>query len=59
MQHGGVLVEGAARFAGDGAGRAIITDAAHVAAALEGEAGTWIVPDAEGPTVLEQPAVAV
>jgi carbamate kinase len=55
----GPKIEGAARFAGDGAGRAIITDAAHVAAALEGRAGTWIVPDAEGPTVLDQPAVAV
>lgn len=55
----GPKIEGAARFAGDGAGRAVITDAAHVAAALEGEAGTWIVPDDEGPTMLEQPAVAV
>jgi carbamate kinase len=52
----GPKVEGAARFAGGG-GRAVITDAAHVAAALDGDAGTWIVPDAEGPTVLEQPAV--
>ena len=54
----GPKVEGAARFAGGG-GRAVITDAAHVAAALDGEAGTWIVPDAEGPSVLERPAVAV
>jgi carbamate kinase len=54
----GPKIEGAARFAGDG-GHAVITDAAHVAAALEGEAGTWIVPDAEGPSVLERPAVAV
>jgi carbamate kinase len=54
----GPKIEGAARFAGDG-GHAIITDAAHVAAALEGEAGTWIVPDAEGPSVLQRPAVAV
>jgi carbamate kinase len=54
----GPKIEGAARFAGDG-GHAIITDAAHVVAALEGEAGTWIVPDAEGPSVLERPAVAV
>jgi len=53
----GPKIEGAARFAGDG-GHAIITDAAHVAAALEGEAGTWIVPDAEGPSVLERPVVA-
>jgi carbamate kinase len=54
----GPKVEGAARFAGGG-GRAVITDAAHMSAALEGEAGTWIVPDAEGPSVLERPAVAV
>jgi carbamate kinase len=54
----GPKIEGAARFAGDG-GHAVITDAAHVAAALEGHAGTWIVPDAEGPSVLERPAVAV
>ena len=54
----GPKIEGAARFAGGG-GRAVITDAAHVAAALDGEAGTWIVPDAEGPSVLERPAVAV
>jgi carbamate kinase len=54
----GPKIEGAARFAGDGR-HAVITDAAHVAAALEGEAGTWIVPDAEGPSVLERPAVAV
>ena len=55
----GPKIEGAARFAGDGAGRAVITDAAHVAAALDGEAGTWIVPDAEGPSVVERPAVPV
>jgi carbamate kinase len=54
----GPKIEGAARFAGGG-GRAVITDAAHVAAALDGEAGTWIVPDVEGPSVLERPAVAV
>jgi len=55
----GPKIEGAARFAGDGAGRAVITDAASVAAALEGAAGTWIVPDAEGPSVVERPAVPV
>jgi carbamate kinase len=54
----GPKVEGAARFAGGG-GRAVITDAAHVAAALEGEQGTWIVPDAEGPSVFEPAALAV
>ena len=54
----GPKVEGGARFAGDG-GRAVITDAAHLAAALDGGAGTWIVPDADGPSVLERPVVAV
>jgi carbamate kinase len=52
----GPKVEGAARFAGGG-GRAVITDAEHIAASLEGEAGTWIVPDTEGPSVLERPAI--
>jgi carbamate kinase len=54
----GPKVEGAARFAASG-GRAVITDVAHVAAALDGEEGTWIVPDAEGPSVLEPAALAV
>jgi carbamate kinase len=54
----GPKVEGAARFVAGG-GRAVITDAAHVVAALEGDEGTWIVPDAEGPSVLEPAAVAV
>src|SRR3954447_10558066 len=54
----GPKVEGAARFAGSG-GRAVITDAAHIAAALDGDEGTWIVPDAEGPSVLEPAPVAV
>src|SRR4051794_24468050 len=54
----GPKIEGAARFAGSG-GRAVITDAAHIAAALDGDEGTWIVPDAEGPSVLEPAALAV
>jgi carbamate kinase len=54
----GPKIEGGARFAGGG-GRTVITDVAHVTAALDGDAGTWIVPDAEGPSVLERPAVAV
>src|SRR3954471_15322237 len=53
----GPKVEGAARFVGGG-GRAVITDVAHVAAALDGAEGTWIVPDAEGPSVLEPAPVA-
>src|SRR3954451_25041269 len=54
----GPKVEGAARFVGGG-GRAVITDVAHVAAALDGAEGTWIVPDAEGPSALEPAALAV
>jgi carbamate kinase len=54
----GPKVEGAARFAGGG-GRAVITDVANITAALDGEQGTWIVPDAEGPSVLEPAALAV
>jgi carbamate kinase len=54
----GPKVEGAARFVGGG-GRAVITDAAHIATALGGEDGTWIVPDAEGPSILEPAALAV
>ncbi|MEA2269341.1 MAG: carbamate kinase [Solirubrobacteraceae bacterium] len=52
----GPKVEGAARFVAT-RGRAVITDAAHIAAALEGDEGTWIVPDAEGPTRLAPAAV--
>jgi carbamate kinase len=54
----GPKVESAARFVGGG-GRAVITDAAHVTAALDGDEGTWIVPDAEGPSVLEPAPVEV
>src|SRR4051794_6088015 len=52
----GPKVEAAARFvAGDG--QALITDAVHVPAALRGDAGTWIVPDGDGPSVLAPAAV--
>src|SRR4051812_15168407 len=54
----GPKVEGATRFVAGG-GRAVITDVAHVAAALDGAEGTWIVPDAEGPSALEPAALAV
>ena len=54
----GPKVEGAARFAAT-RGRAVITDAAHIGAALDGkEAGTLIVPDDEGPSVLAPAAGA-
>ncbi|HEX7299187.1 MAG TPA: carbamate kinase [Solirubrobacteraceae bacterium] len=54
----GPKVEGAARFAAAG-GSAVITDAANLAAAVRGGHGTWIVPDAEGPSVLEPAPVIV
>jgi hypothetical protein len=44
------------RFAGE-RGSAVITDAAHIADAVAGGHGTWIVPDAQGPSVV-LPSVA-
>jgi carbamate kinase len=52
----GPKIEGAARFVAT-RGRAVITDAAHLTAALDGAAGTWIVPDAEGPSKLLEAAM--
>lgn len=54
----GPKVEGATRFAQAG-GSAVITDAAHLAAAVRGQHGTWIVPDARGPSRLEPDPVIV
>jgi carbamate kinase len=45
----GPKIESAVRFAGPGR-RAIVTDPGHVAQALTAGAGTWIVPDEEGPS---------
>lgn len=53
----GPKIEAAARFAAAGA-RAIITDAAHIAGALDGDEGTWVVPDAEGPSKLAEAGMA-
>jgi carbamate kinase len=47
----GPKIESAVRFA-SGHGRAVITDPPHVADALDGGAGTWIVPDEEGPSLV-------
>jgi hypothetical protein len=44
----GPKIEGAARFVDHG-GSAIITDAAHMATAIRGHHGTWIVPDPTAP----------
>ena len=53
----GPKIEGAARFAGAG-GSAVITDAAHLATAVRGHHGTWIVPDRDGPSVFGTAPVA-
>jgi carbamate kinase len=47
----GPKIESAVRFA-SGFGRAVITDPAHLVDALGGGAGTWIVPDEEGPSLV-------
>jgi len=49
----GPKVESAVRFVG-GRGRAVITDPAHLAGALDGRAGTWIVRDEDGPSRVAQ-----
>jgi carbamate kinase len=53
----GPKIEGAARFV-DGGGSAVITDAGHLAGAVRGQHGTWIVPDADGPSLLAPTPVA-
>jgi carbamate kinase len=42
----GPKVESAGRFAGESGGRALVTSADRLVAAIAGEDGTWIVPDA-------------
>jgi carbamate kinase len=46
----GPKVESAVRFVADGGRTALITSAGRLVDAVEGEAGTRIVPDAEGPS---------
>jgi len=53
----GPKIEGAARFVGHG-GSAVITDATHLATAVRGHHGTWIVPDPDGPSLLAPAPVA-
>jgi carbamate kinase len=43
----GPKIEAAERFVKDGGGRAVITAASHLLAAVSGEDGTWVVPDGE------------
>ena len=52
----GPKIESALRFA-SGFGRAVVTDPMHLADVVGGDAGTWIVPDEEGPS-LSAPAPA-
>jgi carbamate kinase len=53
----GPKIEGAARFV-SGGGSAVITDSAHLATAVRGHHGTWIVPDRDGPSVFGSAPVA-
>ena len=53
----GPKIEGAARFVAAG-GSAVIADAAHLATAVRGHHGTWIVPDHDGPSVVASAPVA-
>jgi carbamate kinase len=53
----GPKIEGATRFAAGG-GSAVIADAAHLATAVRGHHGTWIVPDHDGPSVFAPAPVA-
>jgi carbamate kinase len=51
----GPKIESAARFA-EHRGRAVITDPAQLGGVLDGGGGTWIVPDADGPSVVASAA---
>ena len=53
----GPKIEGATRFVSAG-GSAVIADAAHLATAVRGHHGTWIVPDGDGPSVFASAPVA-
>ena len=53
----GPKLESAIRFVRDTGGRALVTSADRLVAALVGADGTWIVPDAEGPSVVAEGAV--
>jgi carbamate kinase len=53
----GPKIESAAGFVGGG-GSAVIADAAHLATAVRGHHGTWIVPDEDGPSVFASAPVA-
>jgi carbamate kinase len=53
----GPKMESAARFVDESGGRhAVITSAERLVAAVAGEDGTWVVPDADGPSVVADSA---
>ena len=56
----GPKIEAAVTFLQEGGRAAVITSAAHLAAACDGRHGTWLVPDREGPstTAAVEPAAA-
>jgi carbamate kinase len=53
----GPKMESAARFVEESGGRAVITSADRLVAAVAGDDGTWVVPDALGPSVMAETAV--
>jgi carbamate kinase len=56
----GPKMESAARFVEESGGRrAVITSADRLVAAVAGDDGTWVVPDAQGPSVVAETAVTV
>ena len=54
----GPKMESAARFVEESGGRALITSADRLVAAVAGEDGTWVVPDAQGPSVVAEAVTA-
>ena len=55
----GPKLESASRFIEESGGRAVITAADRLVAAIAGDDGTWVVPDADGPSVVAESAVPV
>jgi carbamate kinase len=53
----GPKMESAGQFVEESGGRALVTSAERLVAAVAGDDGTWIVPDAEGPSLMAEGAV--
>jgi carbamate kinase len=53
----GPKLESASAFVEESGGRALITAADTLVAAVAGDGGTWVVPDADGPSVVAASAV--